>query len=65
MLPKLWINNYPSDFVMACGDDWTDEDTFRSMPKDAYSIKVGSNSSVANYRVSDFTEIRALLKTLT
>ncbi|MFT6867107.1 MAG: trehalose 6-phosphate synthase/phosphatase [Cyclobacteriaceae bacterium] len=61
---KLWLINHPSDFVMACGDDWTDEDTFRAMPKDSYSIKVGSNSSAANYRVTDFTEIRALLKSL-
>ncbi len=61
---KLWLANYPSEFIMACGDDWTDEDTFRAMPKDAFSIKVGSNSSAANYRVMDFTEIRALLKSL-
>lgn len=61
---KLWLANYPSEFIMACGDDWTDEDTFRAMPKDAFSIKVGSNSSAANYRVMDFTEIRSLLKSL-
>ncbi|MEO9477781.1 MAG: bifunctional alpha,alpha-trehalose-phosphate synthase (UDP-forming)/trehalose-phosphatase [Cyclobacteriaceae bacterium] len=61
---KLWLQNHPSDFIMACGDDWTDEDTFRAMPKNAYSIKVGSNSSAANFRVMDFTEIRSLLKSL-
>lgn len=62
---KLWLANHPSDFIMACGDDWTDEDTFRAMPKDAFSIKVGSNSSAANFRVMDYTEIRSLLKSLT
>lgn len=61
---KLWVNNYPADFIMACGDDWTDEDTFRAMPKNSYTIKVGTNSSAANFRVMDFTEIRSLLKTL-
>lgn len=61
---KLWINNYKSDFIMACGDDWTDEDTFRAMPKGSYTIKVGSNSSAANFRVADFKEIRLLLKSL-
>lgn len=60
----VWLNKYPSDFVMACGDDWTDEDTFKAMPKDAYSIKVGSTSSAARYRVTDHTEIRDILKSL-
>ncbi len=61
---KIWVSNHPSDFVMACGDDWTDEDTFKVMPKDAYTVKVGTNSSAANYRVMDHTEIRSLLKSL-
>ncbi|MFY0601798.1 MAG: bifunctional alpha,alpha-trehalose-phosphate synthase (UDP-forming)/trehalose-phosphatase [Cyclobacteriaceae bacterium] len=61
---KLWLNNQKADFIMACGDDWTDEDTFRAMPKEAYSVKVGSNSSAANFRVTDFTEIRSLLNSL-
>ncbi|WP_258104806.1 bifunctional alpha,alpha-trehalose-phosphate synthase (UDP-forming)/trehalose-phosphatase [Marinoscillum sp. MHG1-6] len=62
---QLWINNYPSEFIMACGDDWTDEDTFRSMPKNAYTVKVGNNSSAANFRVAEYTDIRVLLKALT
>lgn len=61
---KLWLSKYPSDFILACGDDWTDEDTFRALPSDAYSIKVGTSSSAAKYRVHDHTEIRALLKSL-
>ena len=61
---SVWLNNYPSDFVMACGDDWTDEDTFKAMPGSAFSIKVGSTSSAARYRVTDHTEIRDILKSL-
>ena len=61
---SVWLNNYPSDFVMACGDDWTDEDTFKAMPGSAYSIKVGSTSSAARYRVADHLEIRDILKSL-
>tara|TARA_Y100000310_G_C20625056_1_gene785389 strand:+ start:73 stop:1170 length:1098 start_codon:yes stop_codon:yes gene_type:complete len=61
---SVWLNNYPSDFVMACGDDWTDEDTFKAMPRSAFSIKVGSTSSAARYRVTDHTEIRDILKSL-
>lgn len=61
---KIWLNKYPSDFILTCGDDWTDEDTFKAMPKDAFTIKVGSTSSAAKYRVTDFTDIRKLLKSL-
>ncbi|VXD12553.1 bifunctional alpha,alpha-trehalose-phosphate synthase (UDP-forming)/trehalose-phosphatase [Marinoscillum sp. 108] len=60
----VWLNKHPSDFVMACGDDWTDEDTFKVMPDSAYTIKVGTTSSAAKYRVTDFHDIRKLLKSL-
>jgi len=60
----VWLNKHPSDFVMACGDDWTDEDTFKAMPDDSYTIKVGNMSSAAKYRVTDYTEIRKILKSL-
>ncbi|MEQ8552504.1 MAG: bifunctional alpha,alpha-trehalose-phosphate synthase (UDP-forming)/trehalose-phosphatase [Cyclobacteriaceae bacterium] len=60
----VWLNKHPSDFVMACGDDWTDEDTFKAMPKSSWSIKVGSTSSAAKYRVTDHLEIRDVLKSL-
>ena len=60
----VWLNKHPSDFVMACGDDWTDEDTFKVMPDNAYTIKVGTTSSAAKYRVTDFHDIRKLLKSL-
>ncbi len=59
-----WIQRYPSDFILACGDDWTDEDTFKAMPDDAYTIKVGTNSSSAKYRVNDYTDIRKMLTSL-
>lgn len=61
---SVWLDKYPSDFIMACGDDWTDEDTFKAMPDNAYTIKVGTTSSAANYRVGDHLEIRKLLKSL-
>ena len=57
-----WLKKGKYDFVMACGDDRTDEDTFRAMPDDAYTIKVGSSSSSANYRVKDHSDVRELLK---
>jgi trehalose 6-phosphate synthase/phosphatase len=42
-------NNY--DFVLAIGDDTTDEDMFRAMPDDGISIKVGNFSPAAKYRI--------------
>lgn len=61
---KSWLDESQHDFVLACGDDWTDEDTFMAMPEDAYSIKVGSSSSAAKYRVESYRDIRKLLKEL-
>ena len=59
-----WLSKFKADFYMACGDDWTDEDTFKSMPKEAYSIKVGGLSSAAKYRVENYKSIRGILQEL-
>lgn len=39
------------DFVLAIGDDTTDEDMFRALPPDGISIKVGNFSAAAKYRI--------------
>lgn len=39
------------DFILAMGDDTTDEDTFRELPATAYSIKIGNISEVARYNL--------------
>ncbi|GAB4243461.1 MAG: hypothetical protein Tsb0034_21310 [Ekhidna sp.] len=57
-----WLKDKEYDFIMACGDDRTDEDTFKAMPKDSFTIKVGTSSSSANYRVKDDHDIRDILK---
>lgn len=59
-----WLKEYDSDFYLACGDDWTDEDTFMAMPEEGYTIKVGMSSSAAKYRVEGFQDIRKMLKSL-
>ncbi len=53
------------DFIIAIGDDETDEDTFNALPEFAYSIKVGTSSSVARHNLQSHKEVRTLLKTLT
>jgi trehalose 6-phosphate synthase/phosphatase len=44
-------NNY--DFILACGDDNTDEDMFKVLAKDenAYTIKIGDEASYAKYNL--------------
>jgi len=51
-----------TDFVMAFGDDRTDEDTFEALPKEALTVKVGSGFSYAKYAVENNEEVRALLQ---
>jgi trehalose 6-phosphate synthase/phosphatase len=48
-------------FILAAGDDHTDEDLFRALPPSAVSIHVGTPFSHARYRVRDHRHVRALL----
>ena len=52
---------YPeADFLLALGDDFTDEDTFKAMPEKAYTIKVGTSASEAKFSVNSYKEVRKL-----
>lgn len=57
-----WLNRDDWDFIMAIGDDHTDEDTFRAMPEDAWTVKVGAGRSDARYTVRTVEEARGLLR---
>ncbi|MCO4294411.1 bifunctional alpha,alpha-trehalose-phosphate synthase (UDP-forming)/trehalose-phosphatase [Solitalea sp. MAHUQ-68] len=61
---KKWIDHHHYDFVMAIGDDFTDEDTFKALPKGSISIKVGGTSSEAAFYLHTPTDVRLLLKKL-
>ncbi len=52
------------DFILAIGDDTTDEDTFASVPAGAFTIKVGSDRSVARFYVKNRSKVRLLLQQL-
>ncbi len=54
----------PYDFILAIGDDFTDEDTFKALPKNSYTIKVGQGKSAARYRLSQQSKVLELLKKL-
>ena len=53
------------DFVLAVGDDWTDEDLFKTLPETAYSIRVGLTSSHAKFNLHNHSEVIQLLEQLT
>jgi len=49
------------DFIMAAGDDTTDEDMFAVLPAQAYTVKVGRGSTKARFFLEGPAELRALL----
>lgn len=48
------------DFIMALGDDITDEDMFLAMPKEAITIKVGSISDHARFSLPQLDVVKFL-----
>ncbi|MEX0966437.1 MAG: bifunctional alpha,alpha-trehalose-phosphate synthase (UDP-forming)/trehalose-phosphatase [Bacteroidia bacterium] len=58
------LNNDQHDFLMAIGDDDTDEDVFGVLPSHAYTIKVGDDESIARYRIENELKVKSLLNEL-
>jgi len=56
-------NDY--DFIIAFGDDYTDEDVFKALPESAVTIKVGGNVSAAKFYLRNPAEVRRLLLSFT
>ena len=64
---QKWLRNGTCyDFMLAIGDDVTDEDTFRMMPETAWTIRVGSATepSHARFCVAQVKEARSLLEAM-
>jgi trehalose 6-phosphate synthase/phosphatase len=63
---RLWLDRDPGhEFIIAIGDDVTDEDMFTALPEDAWCIRVGyARHSNARYFVPSPTEVRRLLRFL-
>ncbi|MFC1794506.1 trehalose-phosphatase [Planctomycetota bacterium] len=59
-----WVTKQDWDFILAAGDDYTDEEMFSILPEEAYSIKVGFAASKARFNVDSVKDIRMLLKRL-
>jgi len=48
-------------FILAAGDDRTDEDLFERLPKHAWTVHVGPGSTRASFVIADFQSLRQLL----
>jgi trehalose 6-phosphate synthase/phosphatase len=59
-----WISSQKHDFILAIGDDSTDEDLFAILPEDAYSIRVGVTSTRARFNLKNADEVIGLLQCL-
>ncbi len=63
---KKILNNNDFDFIMAVGDDYTDEDMFKVLleVKNSYTIKVGNEASFARYNLFTPQMVISLLENM-
>jgi len=59
-----WVSLRDWGFILAIGDDRTDEDIFSVLPTSAYSVKVGLQPSQSRFNLNSPQEVRILLQEL-
>ena len=59
-----WFRDPSYGFLLAAGDDRTDEDVFEAAPDGTWTIKVGGGPTHARYTLKDSGEMRGLLEAL-
>lgn len=59
------LESVAADFILAAGDDTTDEDMFRVLPENTITVKVGSYSPNARYYLHSHDEFIGLLEFFT
>jgi trehalose 6-phosphate synthase/phosphatase len=57
-----FLSRKPYDFILAMGDDWTDEEMFKVMPPGAFTVKIGIAPSHARFNLADFNGARTILR---
>ena len=57
-----WLAKNDYDFILAVGDDATDEDLFRAMPASAVTLRVGIAGTDARYNLRNSAEVIGLLQ---
>ena len=50
------------DFILAMGDDTTDNDMFRALPDSAVTVKIGTVSEDARYNLKSQTDALPMLR---
>jgi trehalose 6-phosphate synthase/phosphatase len=58
---EKWLISKKWGFIMAIGDDWTDEDMFDRISSEGYSIKVGPGITKAKYNLKNVNGVHSLL----
>ena len=58
------LNSKNYDFILAAGDDVTDENMFTNLPSEATKIKIGKNKTSADYYTRNFSGFISLLEKL-
>ena len=58
------IHEMDPDFVLCMGDDTTDEDMFKALDGEAYTIKVNSGASAAQYTILTQQQVLPLLNAI-
>lgn len=64
IVSQRWLLNCGSDFILAIGDDLTDEDMFTVLPAGAHSIRVGNSTTQARYYLRGPDDVLMLLDAL-
>jgi trehalose 6-phosphate synthase/phosphatase len=59
-----WLASRSPDFILGMGDDWTDEDLFRALPQNAYTVRIGVAKTAALYYLSNHTAVHRVLREL-
>jgi len=56
-----FVSGQKFEFIMAIGDDRTDEDIYRSLPREAVTIKIGITTSIAKYNLANQNEVSRII----
>ncbi|MGQ1891855.1 bifunctional alpha,alpha-trehalose-phosphate synthase (UDP-forming)/trehalose-phosphatase [Thermophagus sp. OGC60D27] len=59
-----FLLNKPFDYILAMGDDWTDEYLFKELPPEAITIKVGIKYTSAAYKLETVDAVRNFLRAM-
>ncbi|MCH9633380.1 MAG: hypothetical protein S4CHLAM7_01050 [Chlamydiae bacterium] len=61
-LNQILNKNENEHFILCIGDDLTDHDMYKTLPKDAFSIHVGETSAQTTFQLSTPSDVRSLLE---